>query len=357
MIPDDWSEGVTHRKYWEQVALYSEMAITAAKSDLKKLAELIDHLEDLPSPAHEQFLAHLGSDAVITMLETDRLGLWTKLVDLIMKHRKFSDAEWAMKPEQVDKIAALAERLTPNAPALHHQRLFSKHDSNLFEEKGNYEDQLNELEIRRQKAAEEVAANGGAAAILAFAAAVQSPSRVGIAFGAVASKEVDGVVLPDLLESGQERLAQFAGGFIGSRFRVGGWQWVDDIETSRWTSAQIGQFLSCLPFVPGTWERSKRLLGEDEAAYWNKTSANPYDIKIGLELAIDQLIQHGRPKRHCDALTECCMTSSRSMPDGLYGHCSRRCSHQKALTRWMFTKQSRLSRPCKMILKHVLRIS
>lgn len=237
-IPDDWSEGVTHRKYWEQVALYSEMAITTAKSDLKKLAELIDHLEDLPSPAHEQFLAHLGSDAVITMPETDRLGLWTKLVDLIMKHRKFSDAEWAMKPEQVDKIAALAERLTPNAPAFRHQRLFSKHDSNLFEEKGNYEDQLNELEIRRQKAAEEVAANGGAVAILAFAAAVQSPSRVGIAFGAVASKEVDGVVLPDLLESGQERLAQFAGGFIGSRFRVGGWQWVDDIETSRWTSAQ-----------------------------------------------------------------------------------------------------------------------
>jgi len=294
-IPDDWSKGVTHREYWDQVALYSEMAITAAKSNREKLAELIDHMENLPPPAHEQLLAHLGSDAVITMPEADRLGLWTELVDLVTKHRKFSDAGWAMKPEQVDKIAALAERLAPDAPAFRHQRLFSERDFDLYEEKGNYEDQRNDLEIRRQKAVEEVAANGGAQAVLAFAVAVQSPLRVGIAFGAVAGKEVDRVVLPALLESEQKQLTQFAGGFVWSRFRICGWQWVDDIDTSRWTSAQIGQFLSFLPFALGTWERSKRLLGGDEATYWSKTSANPYETETGLELAIDQLIHYGRP--------------------------------------------------------------
>ena len=102
------------------------------------------------------------------------------------------------------------------------------------------------------------------------------------------------MVLPDLLESEQKQLAQFAGGFVWSRFRICGWQWVDDIDTSRWTSAQIGRFLSFLPFAPGTWERSKCLLGGDEAMYWNKTSANPYETETGLEFAIDKLIQHGR---------------------------------------------------------------
>jgi hypothetical protein len=294
-IPDDWSKGVTHHEYWEQVALYSEMAVTAAKSNREKLAQLIDHLESLPPPAQDQLLAHLGSDAVITMPEADRLGLWTELVDLVTKHRKFSDAGWAMTTEQVDKIAALAERLAPDAPAFLHQRLFSERDFDLYEEKGNYEDQRNDLEIRRQKAVEEVAAKGGTQEVLAFAAAVQSPWRVGIAFGAVASKEVDGVVLPDLLEYEQKQLAQFAGGFVWSRFRTCGWQWVDDVDTSRWTSTQIGQFLSLLPFTPDTWERSKRLLGGDEATYWNKTNANPYETETGLDLAIDQLIQHGRP--------------------------------------------------------------
>ena len=172
-IPDDWPERVTDREYWEQIALYSEMAIAAAKSDRGKLAELIDHMANLPPAAHEQLLAHLGSDAVITLPEADRLSLWTELVDLVTKHRKFSDAGWAMKPEQVDHIAAVAERLAPDSPAFRHQRLFSESDDDLYEEKGNFEDQSKGLEVRRQKAVEEVAANWGSEAVLGFATVVQ----------------------------------------------------------------------------------------------------------------------------------------------------------------------------------------
>lgn len=294
-IPDDWSKGVTHPEYWEQIGLYSEMAITAAKNNREKLTELINHMENLPPLAHDQLLAHLGSEAVITMPEAYRLDLWTELVDLVAKHRKFSDAKWAMQPMQVDKIAALAERLAPTAPALRHQRLFSEHDFDLYEEGDNYEAQDKDLENRRQNAVNQVAANGGSQAVFALAAAVQSPWRVGIAFGAVADKEIDGAVMPDLLDSEKKQLAQFAGGFVRSRFRTCGWQWVDDIDTVRWTPSQIGQFLAFLPFAPGTWERSKRLLKEHEGTYWNKTSANPYETDTDLELAIDQLVQHGRP--------------------------------------------------------------
>jgi hypothetical protein len=295
IIPDNWSKSVTHRDYLDEVLAYSEMAIAVAKSNCAKLAELVGHFEHFPPPAHEQLLVYLGSDEVGRMPEADRLELWTGLVDLVSRHRKFSDSEWAMKPEQVNKIAALAERLAPNAPAFRHQRLFSEHDFDLCEGNGSYEDQRNDLEIRRQKAVEEVAANGGVTSVLAFASAVQSPWRVGLALGVVAGKEADGVVLPDVLESRGKQLAQFAGGFVWSRFHICGWQWVDDIDTSRWTSAQTGQFLSFLPFTPGTWNRSKCLLGENEAMYWSKTSANPYQTESGLDLAIDQLIQHGRP--------------------------------------------------------------
>lgn len=294
-IPDDWSKGITRREYWEQVERYSEMAIALAKSNHDKLSELIDHMNNLPSPAREQLIMHLESDEVMAMLEVDRQVLWTELVDLVTEHRKFSDAGWAMKPEQVDKIAALAERLAPEAPASRHQRLFSERDFDLYEERGSYEEQRNELEDRRQTAVREVAADGGAQAVLDFATAVQSPWRVGIAFGFVAGKDVDRMVLPDLLESEQKSLVQFTAGFVWARFRSCGWQWADDIDTSHWTSAQIGQFLSFLPFAYDTWERSRRLIGHDESAYWSRTSANPYEAETDLEPAIDQLIQHGRP--------------------------------------------------------------
>jgi len=50
-----------------------------------------------------------------------------------------------------------------------------------------------------------------------------------------------------------------------------------------------------LPFIPDTWERSKRLLTEDESHYWGETSAHPYEAETGLGTAVDKLIQYGRP--------------------------------------------------------------
>ena len=294
MIIDDWSKGVTHHEYWQQIALYAELAIKAAKSDLSRLADLIDRLDDLPNPAYEQLLEHLGSEAIVSMPQADRLRLWTELVDLVSKHRKFADAEWAMNAEKVNKIAVLADRLTPNAPSFRHRRLFSERALDLYEGKGNYERQRNALEGRRQSAIVEVFAIGGVEAVLEFAKAVQSPWRVGIAFGMVAENDVERLVLPELLETGDKSLAQFAGGFIWGRFRVREWQWVDEINASQWTPAQIGQFLAYLPFSNATWERSARLLGEDQSSYWTKTSANPYETDKGLELAVDSLVEHGR---------------------------------------------------------------
>ena len=141
-IPEDWSKGASRREYWEQIAMYSEMAVTAARGDGGKLAELIDRLQNLPSSAREQLLVHLGSDAVVSLPASVRLPLWTALVDLLTTHRKYSDAEWVMKPEQLDEIAALAERLAPDTPSLRHQRLFSERDFELLEDKGDYAEQL-----------------------------------------------------------------------------------------------------------------------------------------------------------------------------------------------------------------------
>ncbi|WP_198960079.1 hypothetical protein [Synechococcus sp. BO 8801] len=293
-IPEDWSKAVTRREYWEQVELYSNMMIETARLDRKKLEILIDHIESLPPLPRECLLDHLSSDAVIRMPESDRMRLWNALVDVVTKHKKFSGAEWAMGPDQVDRITSVAERMSPDAPAFRHQRLFGERDSELYKEKGNYDEQHNELELSRQRAVEEVAM-GGVQAVLEFAETVQSPWRVGIAYGVVAGPDMNSVILPDLVESEQKQLCQFAGGFVISRFRIGGWQWVDGIDTTRWSSSQIGQFLSFLPFAQGAWERSARLLGSDEVSYWSKTSAIPYQTDTGLEHAIDELVRYGRP--------------------------------------------------------------
>lgn len=294
-IPDDWTEGVTHREYWEQAAIYAEMAIDAAKTDLTKLADLIDRLNDLPPSAHEQVCTNLASEAIVSMPEADRLRLWTELMDLVSKHRKFADAEWAMKPERVNRLAAVAERLAPIAPGLRHRRLFSERDFDLIEETGSYEQQRNALEERRQRAVGEVFASGGVEAVLEFASAVESPWRVGFAFGTIAENDSECAVIPELLEAENKSLTECAGGFVWGRFHARGWHWVDEISTSEWTSAQKGQLLAYLPFVPETWERSTRWLGVDEGPYWTRTTVDPYAAGRDISSAIDRLIEHGRP--------------------------------------------------------------
>lgn len=295
MIPDEWSKGITQREYREHIASYAELAISTAKQDISKLAELIDRLDDLPPPARDHLLTHLKSNTVISMSQADRLMLWTKLTDLVSNHRKFADAEWALKPDVVNEIALIAESLAPEAPIYLHQRLFSERDFNLYEEKSSYEEQLKVLENLRKKAVGEVFEAGSFEAVLEFAKSVERPWFVGVAFGMIAANDIEEKILPTLLESENNSLAQFAGGFVWGMFRDRRWQWVDDIDTSLWKLSQKGQFLVYLPFTPDTWKRANQLLEEDESPYWSKTNANPYETEEGLEQAIDCLVQHNRP--------------------------------------------------------------
>ena len=294
IIPDDWSEGSKAKEYREQVTAYAELAIDMAKRDYVKLVNLIDNLDHLWPQAQKQVLDYLGSDAIVSMPEADRVRLWTELINLVSKHKKFADATWAMKPEQVDKIAAVAEGLAPHSPIYRHQRLFNVRDFDLYEERGDYKEQQKELEDRRQKAIGEVFTEGGMDAILEFAKAVESPRHVGFSFGSINPNVAESNVLPTLLESQDNSLLRFAGGFVWGRFWTCQWQWVDQIDTTSWSPMQKGQFLAFLPFSSDTWERVARLIGEDESPYWSKASVNPLGDDRNLETAIDRLIDNVR---------------------------------------------------------------
>lgn len=294
IIPSDWSEGSTNREYWEQVAAYAELAVRAAKQDRSNLTGLMDDFVKLPPPARAQIVSYLGSEEITSLPQEERLPLWNELVDLVLKHRKFAGADWAMTPEEVDHIAAVADALAPESPALRYRRLFTERDFDLYEEKGNYQEQLRKLEERRREATNEVYLYGGVKAVLGFAEAVASPARVGFAFGAAASAEDESEILPNLLESESKSLSQFAGGFIWGRYEARGWHWVNSLDTSQWTASQKAQFLAYLPFTPETWERAAQSLGENASLYWSKANANPYQAGAGLELAIDRLLENGR---------------------------------------------------------------
>ena len=294
-IPNDWGKGVSQKKYWEQVSFYAELAVSMAGCDIEKLNELVGHLDNLPQPSFDKILEHLCSEAVCSKSEYERLGLWASLTKFASKHRRFSNAKWAMKGESVSKIEAAAAKLAPDTPLNLHRRLFSIRDFDLYEENDNWEEQRQKLEERRQQAIKDILAYGGLEAVIRFAESVESPSHVGHSLGVIAEAEIDATILPALLETENKKLAQFASGYVWSRHYKHGWAWVDGLDKSGWSVSQVAQFLSYLPFTEETWSRSTAWLGESEREYWKRTTISPYQANGDLGAAIDKLIEYGRP--------------------------------------------------------------
>ena len=131
--------------------------------------------------------------------------------------------------------------------------------------------------------------------VIQFAKDVELANQVGIALAASVDSKTDERVLPEILQSDNEKLTEFAKAYVWSRWRTQGWKWIDGLNRSNWTSAQIGILLSWLPFTEESWKRVDSWLNENEAEYWTRADAGlPNDYDGDTDLAIEKLIQHGR---------------------------------------------------------------
>ena len=294
-IPDDWKDSVTQEEHWKQVTSYAEMAISMASNDIDKLAQLAGDLNHLPKPYLDKLIEHLSSEEICGKPEDQRLKLWTQLTQLASRHRRFSDAEWALSDKTVSKIEDVAAKLVPENPFYLHRRLFSYNNLTLYEGTWRDPQQKEKLDQRRQQAIKEILADGGMDRVLQFAESVEAPWFVGHFLGVIAQEETDKHILPALLKTEITKLALFASAYVSCRQYINGWEWIDGFDTSNWSVAQIGQFLSYLPLEKETWNRAKNWLGSNEKEYWSKISANQYPNDNDLGFAIDKLIAYDRP--------------------------------------------------------------
>ncbi len=294
-IPRDWKDSVLMTEYWEQITAYTDLAIILAKSDSGKLCELIKRLSDLPKSAHESLLEHLTSDAVVSLPEADRLPLWENLDELVRHHRRFSDAKWALPEDAVNKIAQTAQSLAPTSPAFKYHHLFGGRDFDLYDEKGNYDEQRKRLDEARQAAIIEIIGDGDVDTALKFAAKVAAPYEVGRALGPIASDEMEGSILPSLLDAEEDSLIRVVAGFIWARFWERKTEWVDAVLERAWSPEHKAKFLTLLPFEDEIWRRvSTHLTTTHEVLYWKNAKVNPYGPDRDLSVAIEKLLEYGR---------------------------------------------------------------
>lgn len=295
IVPDDWEKGVERAEYWKQVSFYAELAVNAAGDDAIKLSKLIDHFDSLPEPAFDQLINALGSRAISDLPEEQRFSIWNHLTKLTHKHRRFPDAKWALPDEPIGRIEKVAEQFAPKNPLNLHQNLFTDRDFDLYEENGNWEEQRHKLIKRRETAVLEIFAQYGLEGVLQFSESVTSPGQVGQALGIIKDSGIERTILPQFLSSKDNKRRSFVSSFIWARHHLKGWEWCDDMDKSSWTPEQVGQFLAYLPFNKKAWDRAFKWLGTHEGDYWSRAEANAYDIGDDLAIAVEKLIEYGRP--------------------------------------------------------------
>ncbi|MGH7581640.1 MAG: hypothetical protein ACREL5_00270 [Gemmatimonadales bacterium] len=295
-IPEDWKEETFRQQRRSQEEYFTTAAIALAGNDTGKLAELVDHLGQLPELAMTALLEKLKSPGVVELPESERKAVWEKLTRLVATHTKFSDADWALGSVHLAGISAVADRLAPKAPMLLYQRLFSERSFELFETKGDYDEQGRLLERRRDEAVAEIAEAGGANAVVDLATSAESPWLVGISYGRVGNGESDAHLLPDLVTAEDRAVFQFVAGYVGSRFHTDGPLWPDTLALQDWFVEQKAAFLCFLPFDEATWARVAAALGTDQSLYWLNTDASPYRVSGDLRIGVDGLLEYHRPR-------------------------------------------------------------
>lgn len=294
-VPDGVAKEITQGEYWSQVDRYAEIAVGIAIQDPRKIEQLTAELDHLPARARDEILGHISSDAVAGLPEEERMATWNTLTDVARKHRRFSDAKWALPSAIVAKIESAALRIQPTSIQNRSRRLFSGRDWELYEDNDNWQEQERKLEDSRQVVIREILRSSDVDGVVQLSESVDSPQQVGFSLGIVALDELDVAVLPAMLNDGIEKHKQLAAGFVLGRFRAKGWAWVDAVVAADWTADQIASFLIILPFCADVWGRAENLLGQGAAAYWQNASAHPYGDTGDLYLAIDKLVECGRP--------------------------------------------------------------
>tara|TARA_R110002012_G_scaffold49247_1_gene127471 strand:- start:377 stop:3940 length:3564 start_codon:yes stop_codon:yes gene_type:complete len=294
-IPDNWEKGVSKKEYWEQVSFYSVLAVESAGTNIKLVIELVDYFDHLAQPAFQMLIETLSSFDVQMLSDEEMRLIWDKLSRFTLKHRKFADAKWSLPNELLVPIESVTEKFAPTDPFVFYQYLFSNRDSELYEEKGNWEEQRKKLDEKRQNAIRELLAKNDILGVIKFAGHVSSPREVGHALGAIGDSEIDKILLLHLLPNDERKSQDFIGAYLWRRLTINGWKWADDVSKENWTEEEIGLFLSYLPFEQNAWDRAQLWLQDSEIEYWAKTPANGYQTEDDLNYAIKKLVEYRRP--------------------------------------------------------------
>ncbi len=273
---------------------YEDLAVELAETDMTRLTALVDSLAQLEPHTRERAIAAISASAKNASSDAT-FQLWSKLRDLVQKHRGFHDADWALKPDQLTPLEDLCREIAPRDPVRQIQWLFDEYTPRAGPSSG--QDYVAEANRDRRDALGTLLQEHGLSTVLDLARAAKLPHFVGYAL-AEAAADLDvlhqAIALATAPGSGID--PDFTMSLSGAAHVLHGPAW------DNW----IGQFARTLdPGVAAslffrwedshaTWDFVGSLTPDIEKEYWNRKRAFRPSSQQDIEFAFDKYVQAGR---------------------------------------------------------------
>lgn len=121
-IPEDFNKEVSQADYIKQVIEYGKYFVELSNKDLSRLPKLVDHLDHLHEEAFNASIDLLKNYSESNAPSIEKYTLWIELLKFVNKHRKFSDADWSLPSDKLDKLEPVVSNLQPEDKELLYRR-------------------------------------------------------------------------------------------------------------------------------------------------------------------------------------------------------------------------------------------
>lgn len=269
---------------------------------------LITSIADLPDNLKNLIIERLDGIDPQRFEPAGRLAIWAQLRNTIYRHRQFPDAEWAMPGEFCDRLERIYQSFTPADSLDKYAYLFNYGVEvlNPPDRKTEKPGALNEIvEPLREAAVDELDKEGGLARLLEAVERFPVPVHYGFVVGKKEDLEKYFDEIADrYLVSDDEKLNQFAQGYVRAVYLRKGWDWVKEIVEKKgdWSDKHKATFLANTDFDEKVWDLLEELGADADSAYWSQIGSG-YAPGIAFERAARKLCENDRPHFAVDFLS------------------------------------------------------
>ena len=263
------STGVEYHAF---VAEMDRLLIEHVGVDAERWADLIGIVSDLPQEKRKQVIVLLSQHVSDLRGHSNLDALWDKLGSEIRRHRSFSNAEWAMDQEDLDRLESAYRYLAPSDPIARYAWLFDDWPALLGEEPQDFAEAYQRVKRTQQQAVQQAYIDHGIEVIANIAEAVNDPAEVGIAAAGCLEPSVALDLALVYLESTSLKLRALATGILRGCFLRSGWQVLENAldRVKSWGASRQLAGDVFLAGIPGRelWQRLDSEHDDVRIAYW-----------------------------------------------------------------------------------------